>query len=130
VETSAPVRLPDEVVVHHVGGKTLGNMRLRTSEKKLKPPGWSVLIGGLPEDAAKAMLVAFPDPILHSQIHQKAKIVASAAVGEIRGVGFDVVSDPTLRFPNHGRLVHSGGADAFTNEALEKLACVFREVTL
>jgi hypothetical protein len=104
-------------------------MRLREREAILQPPGISVLVGGTPKDAAKAMLAAFGDPVRHAEIHAKAKRVASATVGAIRAKGFDVITMASKRLPNHGRLIHPSGKGGFPEEWVTQLASVFSEET-
>lgn len=41
--------------------------------------------------------------------------------------GFDIVPDPTIRFPNHARLIHPQGVAGFTDEHLVTLAATFRD---
>ena len=48
-----------------------------------------------------------------------------ATVEKIRATGFDVIPDPTRKFPNHGRIVHPDGVTGFTDENLRGLAAVF-----
>jgi len=54
---------------------------------------------------------------------QKAtETVASGTADAIRGAGFDVIEDPTNKFPNHARIIHPGGADGFSDENLKGLS--------
>ena len=39
----------------------------------------------------------------------------------VRGANFEVVPDPTSRFPNHARLIHSSGVVGFSDENLERV---------
>jgi hypothetical protein len=58
-----------------------------------------------------------------------AETVGSATVGDIRAAGFEVVPDPTTRFPNHVRLVHADGAAGFTDVNLARLLRAFHNTT-
>ena len=48
----------------------------------------------------------------------------------IRGAGFDVMPDPTRRFPNHHRIIHPEGAAGFTDENLARLSEAFTDTVL
>jgi hypothetical protein len=110
---------------HRIGGGATGNLELRPAEAFLSPPGISVLLGGSPVDAAADMRRVFGS---HSSLGKKAAVVGTAELEQIRAVGFDVVSDPTKNFPNHGRLTHPAqGAAGFIHENLEKLSQVFTD---
>jgi hypothetical protein len=99
------------LVVHRIGGRF--NLALTDVEKKLDPPGFSVLIGGTPQQAALQIRTAFPNA---TRLHEQSKVVATAQLASIRAIGFDVLPWPTVRLPNHGRLIHqSRRADAFEN---------------
>jgi hypothetical protein len=113
-------------VFHRIGGGFLNNLRLKSAETLLKPPGFSVLTGGTPQDAARQIRNAFPNAI---KLHKAAETIGSATLEEIRAAGFDVVPDPTKRFPNHARVIHPQGLAGFTDVNLEKLSKVFKETT-
>lgn len=51
----------------------------------------------------------------------------TTTVGKIREAGFDVMPDPTKKFPNHGRIVHPEGVAGFTDDNLEALSKVFKD---
>jgi hypothetical protein len=55
--------------------------------------------------------------------------VGTSNAAQIRATGFEIVPDPTSRFPNHARLIHADGAAGFTDENLQRLAHVFRDST-
>jgi len=110
-------------VVHRVGGGDLANLRLTRLEHKLTPPGISVLLGGTPQDAAAQMRQAFPRS---RKWRRTAHTVGTTTAAALREAGFEVVPDPTARFPNHARLVHPNGRPGFTDTNLERLAQVFQ----
>jgi hypothetical protein len=116
--------VPDDVVMHRVGGASLENLSLRPAEVKLTPPGFSLLCGGAPGEAADAMRKQYPRmaPRGHTA-------VASTTAGQIRAAGFEVMKNATARFPQHGRLIHPDGVAGFTRENLEKLVDCFTETT-
>jgi hypothetical protein len=113
-------------VFHRIGGGYFNNLRLKSAETLLKPPGFSVLTGGTPQDAARQIRDVFPNAV---KLHKVAETVGSATIEEIHAVGFDVISDPTKKFPNHARVIHQQGLLGFTDENLEKLSKVFKETT-
>jgi pyridoxal/pyridoxine/pyridoxamine kinase len=55
---------------------------------------------------------------------QKAACFTIAA---IREAGFDVVPDPTTRFPNHAHLIHPQGVAGFADEYLVTLVATFHD---
>ena len=112
--------LEGDLTVHRMGGKS--NMNLKPAEKNLSPPGFSVLVGGTPDQAAAQMRAAFP-PTRYPGLHQLSKTVGSARISRIRAIGFDVVGDPTSNFPNnHSRLIHqSRTSPPFENPSLLRL---------
>ena len=114
-----------EVVVHRVGGGSVANLRLSPLEQGLTPPGISVLLGGTPQEATNQMRQAFP----RSRKWQGAHTAGTTTAAALRQAGFDIVPDPTARFPNHARLIHPDGAAGFTDANLEALARVFQDTT-
>jgi hypothetical protein len=100
----------------------VANFSLKPAERNLVPPGISTLQGGTPAEAAEAMRKRFP------RMAPRGKtVVGTATAGRIRQAGFDVIMNPTPRFPQHARLVHPDGADGFTQENLERLAKCFED---
>jgi hypothetical protein len=93
----------------------------------LNPPGISVLKGGTPADAAKQMRSAFPNA---RKLHELTRIVGSAAEQAIRAAGFDVMPDPTRRFPNHHRVIHYDGVVGFIDDNLARLSVTFTNIML
>lgn len=116
--------LPDEAVVHRIGGGAPENLKLSPQDLKADTVGLSVLEGGTPEAARKQMLDAFPNA---TRMHKKAEIVGTATVSDVRKAGFEVIHDPTKNFPNHGLIVHPNGVPGFTDEALEGLSKAFKD---
>lgn len=113
-----------ERVVHRVGGGSVANLQLSPLDRALTPPGISVLLDGTPQEAAAQMRQAFP--------RSKKWLAAAGTVGtttaaELRQAGFEIVPDPTVRFPNHARLIHSDGASGFSDRNLKKLARTFSD---
>ena len=62
---------------------------------------------------------AFPKA---SGLQRAAGTVASGTAESIRAAGFDVISDPTNKFPNHARIIHPDGRDGFSDENLVGLS--------
>lgn len=116
--------LADDVIVHRIGGGSAGNLELKPRELELNPPGFSVLEGGTPKEASEQMKEAFPKV---KSLQESAKTVGTATVGDIRAAGFDVIPNPTNKFPNHARVVHPQGASGFTEENLKKLSEAFKD---
>jgi len=113
-----------ETVVHRVGGGNVANLRLSTLDEKLTPPGISVLLGGTPQEAATQMRQAFPRS---RKWRRTAHTVGTTIAAALRQAGFEIVPDPTTRFPNHARLIHPDGVAGFTDANLERLAQTFRD---
>ena len=106
---------------HSAAGRA-ENLRLKPAEVTLTPPGFSVLLGVTPSEAAEQMKKAFPKA---TGLHTQARTVGVSTAQAIREAGFDVIPDPTKKFPNHGRVVHPEGAAGFTDENLSKLSDAF-----
>ena len=99
-------------------------MRTAVRVRKLTPQGISVLLGGTPEEATNHMRQAFP----HSRKwRETARLVGTTTARAVRTAGFEIIPDPTARFPNHARLIHPRGPEGFADENLERLAQVFRD---
>ena len=90
----------------------------------MNPPGFSVLKGGTPAEAAGQIKAAFPAA---QQLHEAAKVVGSATEEAIRAAGFDIIPVPTKRLPNHHRVIHPDGAAGFTEVNLAKLSDAFAD---
>ena len=123
---SDAAELPDDTPVHRIGGRLLGNLRLKPSEKRFKQPGFSVLLGGTPHEAGATIRGAYPAA---TRLHDEAKVIASSTVGRIRAAGFEVLAVASDRLANHGRVVHSTGLAGFSDEKLNALSQVFQETT-
>src|SRR5207244_3294182 len=108
--------LPAETPVHRVGGRAGANLRLKPREELLVPPGISVLLGGTPAEAAEQMRQAFPDPRKFARIHELAQTVGSTTIAQVEATGFQLLSDPSVKFPNHARLTHPAGVAGFSEE--------------
>lgn len=121
-----PEDIAPDAVVHRIGGASVGNLRLSALDEKLTPPGISVLLGGTPTEAADQMGRAFPGS---RKWQTAAGTVGSTTAAAIRAVGFDVVPDPSHRFPNHARLIHPLGAAGFSDANLARLEQVFQDTT-
>ncbi|HJT78059.1 MAG TPA: hypothetical protein VJ739_12720 [Gemmataceae bacterium] len=115
--SGSPEAIPDETPVHRVGGGTVENLALKPAEATLNPPGISMLRGGTASEAAEAMRRQFPRMAPRGQT-----VVGTTTAGQIREAGFDVIMNPTRRFPQHARLIHPAGAAGFTQENLQRLA--------
>lgn len=114
--------LTPETVAHRIGGGSIANLRLSLLEQELTPPGISLLLGGTPEGAATQMRQAFPSS---RKWRQDAQTVGTSTAATIRQAGFELVPDPTSRFPNHARLIHPHGVAGFTDTNLARLARAF-----
>jgi hypothetical protein len=113
--------VPD-VAIHRIGGGHVANLRLSAIDRAETPPGISVLLGATPQDAAAQMRRAFPRS---KKWDIAARVVASASLTLVNQAGFDVIPDPTDRFPNHGRLIHPHGEAGFDDANLTLLSQVF-----
>lgn len=122
---SAPqTALPDDALIHRVGGGSAANLTLKPREAILNPPGISMLLGATPQEAAVAMRRQFP-----RKAPRGRTTVGSTTVGQIRAAGFDVIMDATPRFPQHARLIHPQGVAGFTDDNLKRLAQCFQDHT-
>lgn len=83
------------------------------------------MAGGTATDAVRDMRTAFG----YTKKWKPPIAVGSAPVSAIREAGFNVISDPTGRFANHGLIVHPLGEVGFTDENLAKLTAAFTETT-
>ena len=91
------------------------------------PWGISVLVGDSAAVAAGRTKAAFPNAV---RLHESARVVGSATREAVRAAGFEVVPDPTRRFPNHHRIVHPAGVAGFDDANLERLAQAFNDIVL
>lgn len=112
--------------IHRIGGSNVENLRLKSKETKLNPPGISVLLTALPSEAARQIKEAFPDA---EELHETASVVGSTTAGKIRSVGFDIIPNPTRKLPNHYRIIHPNGENGFNDENLKRLSTVFIETS-
>jgi hypothetical protein len=116
-----------EFLYHRIGGGEVENLRLKPTEAKLKPPGFSVLMAATAAEAAAQMRAAYPK--------QARLIAATGTIGSttaelISGAGFDLLSVPSKAFPNnHFRVIHPEGLAGFTDENLLRLSTVFTNTT-
>jgi len=117
--------LGPDTLVNRVGGAHVQNLRLKPQEQALSPPGISVLLGTSAKDAAQQMKNAFPKA---TGLHEQARTVGGSSIARVRRAGFDVLADPTKKFPNHARLVHPDGTSGFSDENLRKLFDEFTNV--
>jgi hypothetical protein len=118
-----PEDISPETAVHRVGGGSVANLRLSPLDVKQTPPGISVLLGGTPQAAASQMRRAFPGS---RKWWETAHTVGTTTAAALREVGFEIVPNPTTRFPNHAHLIHPSGNAGFTDENLAALAATFR----
>jgi hypothetical protein len=112
--------------MHRIGGSSVENLRLKPREATLNPPGISLLHAPSPGGAARQIREAFPAA---DGLHEAAQVIGSTTVGNIRGVGFDVIPNPTKKLPNHYRLIHPNGVAGFSDENLARLSAVFTETS-
>ena len=113
-------------VVNRIGGNAIENLRMSEGEKKLNPPGISVLMNCPPCAAAKQMTDTFPKV---KKLQEASKTVASGPIEAIREAGFDVIYNPTNNFPNHGRIIHPEGEVGFNDANLKKLSSALNTTT-
>ena len=118
----SPEEIPPDTVVHRVGGRGAANLRLSPLDAQQTPPGISVLLHGTPQEAAAQMRRAFPGS---RKWRETARTAGTTTAAVIREAGFDLVPDPTTRFPNHARLMHPQGVEGFTDAYLATLAATF-----
>jgi len=111
-------------VAHRVGGGSVANLRLSLLDAQQTPPGISVLLHGTPQEAATQIRRAFPGS---RKWRETAHTVGTTTAAAIREAGFDLVPDPTTRFPNHARLIHPQGVEGFPDESLATLATIFHD---
>jgi len=122
VPLGRPEDLAPETIVHRVGGGSVENLRLSLIDIQQTPPGISLLVGGTPQEAAAQMLSAFPGS---RKWRETAHTAGTTTVAAVRETGFEVVPDPTARFPHHARLIHASGIAGFTDDHLTILAATF-----
>lgn len=112
--------------LHRIGGGSVENLRLKPQEAQLNPPGISVLKAPTPREAAEQIRAAFPRAV---DLHEAAKNVGTTTVEKIQAAGFDVITDPSRKLPNHHRLIHPDGAAGFSDDNLQKLSEAFTDTT-
>ncbi len=95
-----PEDIAPDMAVHRIGGGNVANLRLKSMEKKLIPPGISVFLGGSPQQAAAQLRRVFP----RSRKWRGKQTVGTTTAAALRQAGFEVVPNPTSRFSNHARL--------------------------
>src|SRR6266404_6553918 len=110
VVVGRPEEISPDMVLHRVGGGNLANLRLTPIDRGEIPPGISILVGGTPQDAATQMRRVFPKS---RKWQAKAQTVGTTTAAAVRRAGFEIVPDPTSRFPNHARLIHPAGIAGF-----------------
>ncbi len=117
--------LPDDAVVHRIGGGDAANLALKPAEAKLTPPGISLLRAESAEEAA-ALAKGVANEKGWSRMATAAETMGTTTAADIRAAGFDVVHDPTATWGEaHARLIHPEGASGFTPENLDKLSNAF-----
>lgn len=118
--------LPPGICVHRIGGGKVENLRLKSKEMALSPPGISVLLGATAEEVRLQVQRAFP---LATRLLEAAETIGSTTVELIRNAGFDIIADPTRHFPNHARVVHRDGVRGFRDANLRGLSRAFTNTT-
>jgi hypothetical protein len=108
--------------IHRIGGGHVDNLMLKPAEVALIPPGISVLKRATAKAASRQMREAFPRA---AGLHALARTVGSTTAELIRNAGFDLLADPTRRFPNHFRLIHPDGIAGFSRGNLAQLSTAF-----
>jgi hypothetical protein len=112
--------------MHRIGGSSVENLRLKSRETTLTPPGISLLHAPSPREAVRQIREAFPAA---DELHAAAQVIGSTTVEKIRRAGFDVIPNPTKRLPHHYRLVHPDGVTGFNDANLARLSAVFTETS-
>ena len=115
----------DHERVFRIGGGSVDNLRLKPKEWTLKPPGISVFIHVSALAVVEQLEQAFPNA---TRLLADAIVVGTALVSDIRSVGFDVLYDPTKRFPNHARLIRADHGTAREEWELAALSQVFTDL--
>jgi hypothetical protein len=118
--SGAEERIPDDALLHRIGGGGVENLALKPTEATLDPPGISTLRCLGPAEAAQVMRRRFPRIAPRGQT-----TVGTTTAEQIRAAGFDVIMNPTPRFPQHVRLIHPDGVAGFNQENLERLSRCF-----
>jgi hypothetical protein len=126
VALGKPEDIAPDTVVHRVGDGSAANLRLSTIDRLQTPPGISVLLSGTPQQAAEQMRQAFPKS---HKWQQSARTTGTSTAEAIRQEGFEIVPDPTSRFPNHARLIHPAGEAGFADANLAELTKAFHDTT-
>jgi hypothetical protein len=101
-------------------------LRLSVVDRRETPPGISVLLAVTPQQAAAQMRQAFPGS---RKWQATAQTVGSSTAEAVRQAGFEIVPDPTSRFPNHARLIHPAGVAGFSDANLAVLSAAFQDTT-
>src|SRR5581483_1716858 len=82
--------LPDDAIVHRIGGGKAPNLRLKAAERKLTPPGISTIRAESPEEAAR-LAKEVANEHGWSRMATAAETMGSATAADIRSAGFDVI---------------------------------------
>lgn len=112
--------------IHRIGGGSVENLRLKSREAQLNPPGISVLQAASHAEAVRQIREAFPNA---EELSQAAQVVGSTSVEKVRSTDFDIIANPTRKLPNHHRLVHLDRAAGFSDENLQRLSSIFRNTS-
>jgi hypothetical protein len=112
--------------MHRIGGSSVENLRLKSREATLNPPGISLLHAPSPQAAVRQIREAFPAA---DELYAAAQVIGSTTVEKIRSAGFDVIPYPTKRLPHHYRLIHPDGVAGFNDENLARLSAGFTETS-
>jgi hypothetical protein len=111
---------------HRVGGGSVENLRLKSREETLKPPGISVILAPSPAEAARQIREAFPEA---QGLHEAAQIVGTTTADKIRSAGFDLLPCPSKKLPGYHRIIHPEGLAGFHDENLVRLSEAFTNST-
>jgi hypothetical protein len=114
------------ICVHRIGGGNVENLRLKSKEMALSPPGISVLLAASAEEVRLQVRRAFP---LATRLLEAAETIGSTTVEHIHDAGFDIIADPTRHFSNHARIVHRDGVRGFRDANLRGLSRAFTNTT-
>lgn len=118
--------VPMRLYFHRMGGGGVDNLWPTRNERKLSPPGISVILSESPAAAAAQIRSIFGP----GRMWDKSQLVGSATIEDIQLAGFDVLHTPSHNLPNHYRLIHPDGLAGSTAPNLERLSKAFVNVPI
>lgn len=118
------MELTGDTLVFRVGGGAAENLRLKSTERRLQPPGISVVMAGSARELGDYIRRSLSQM---TRLVEASAVMGRATVAAVREAGFDVIALPTSNFPAHARLPHPSGVAGFTDENLVLLARAFTD---